>query len=103
MDDKVVEYIEQLRPQQKNNDVVFYVISRVNYLKHSINFVTLTTKAIEENNNMTSDILTKYDNNDINLKILINADKDENRLLFHVVDDDFRVQLRISILKKYCS
>lgn len=96
LNDKVLEHVEHLRQLQKDNDVLLYIILRVSYLKHSIKLGAYATKSIENDNNiiMISDIPTKYDNSNINLKILVNADKDENRLLLYTLDE-FRRQIII--------
>ena len=96
LNDKVLEHVEHLRQLQKNNDVVLYVIFRVSYIKHCIKFGAYATKSIENDDNiiMISHIPRKYDNNNINLKILVNADNDENRLLLYTLDE-FRRQIII--------
>ena len=49
LNNRVLEHIERLRQEEKNNDVILYFIFRVSYLKHSIKLGAYATKSIENN------------------------------------------------------
>ena len=48
---KFLEYIEHLRQQHKNKDMILYLIFKLAYLKHSITFRSYPIKHAENNNN----------------------------------------------------
>src|SRR5918992_679558 len=101
LNNRVLEHIERLRQEEKNNDVVLYFIFRVSYLKHSIKLGEYATKSIQEGSNGDDvSILSNTpseegnkNNNNFNLRVLVNEDK-ENKLLFYMVDE-FRRQVII--------
>jgi hypothetical protein len=89
----IIDHMEKLRQRSKNNDVILYFVLQVSYLQHLLKLGLYSSKFIEDGSNIIvlSDVRTEHDN--INLRILVNRDK-ENRLLFHMVDE-FRRQVII--------
>jgi hypothetical protein len=89
----IIDHMEKLRQRSKNNDVIIYFVLQVSYLQHLLKLGLYSSKFIEDGSNIIvlSDVLTEHDN--INLRILVNGDK-ENRLLFYMVDE-FRRQVII--------
>ena len=49
---KFLEYIEHLRQQHKDKDMILYLIFKLSYLKHSITFRSSPIKLAENNNNV---------------------------------------------------
>jgi hypothetical protein len=89
----IIDHIEKLQQRSKNNDVILYFVFQVSYLQHLLKLGLYSSKFIEDGSKIIvlSDVRTEPDN--INLRILVNGDK-ENRLLFYMVDE-FRRQVLI--------
>jgi hypothetical protein len=99
LNDKILEHIEHLRQQQKNKDMILYLIFKLAYLKHSIKSGNYPIKFTETNNNMTriSDGNPEggINRNNSVQKILIKQYKnDDDGLIFYIVDQ-FRRQITI--------
>jgi hypothetical protein len=99
LNDKILEHIEHLRQQQKNKDMILYLIFKLAYLKHSIKSGNYPIKFAETNNNMAriSDGNPEGDinrNNSVQ-KILVKQNKkNDDGLIFYIVDQ-FRRQITI--------
>lgn len=99
LNDKILEHIEHLRQQQKNKDMILYLIFKLAYLKHSIKSGNYPIKFAETNNNMTriSDGNPEggINRNNSVQKILVKQYKnDDDGLIFYIVDQ-FRRQITI--------
>jgi hypothetical protein len=99
LNDKILEHIEHLRQQQKNKDMILYLIFKLAYLKHSIKSGNYPIKFTETNNNMTriSDGNPEggINRNNSVQKILVKQYKnDDDGLIFYIVDQ-FRRQITI--------
>lgn len=90
----VIDHMEKLRQRSKNNDVILYFVFQISYLQHLLKLGLYSSKFIENGSKIIvlSDARTEEDD-DINLRILINGDK-KNRLLLYMVDE-FRRQVII--------
>jgi hypothetical protein len=100
LNDKILEHIEHLRQQQKNKDMILYLIFKLAYLKHSIKSGNYPIKFAETNNNMAriSDGNPEggINRNNSVQKILVKQYKknDDDGLIFYIVDQ-FRRHITI--------
>lgn len=101
LNDKILEHIEHLRQQQKNKDMILYLIFKLAYLKHSIKSGNYPIKFAETNDNMArisdgNPLEGDINRNNSVQKILVKQNKknDDDGLIFYIVDQ-FRRQIAI--------